>query len=162
MALKTDRVERALKVGDKLMARLKDGRVKEAWGTIWAWHKTVDLKAAKPCFRGLEHQTKEREALYGYVQPPGEKMPKNADRALLDDKIPSDQELRQVTKRGMNNKNGGAVSMRVEDLKGWLAGAEREEKAEKEGGEGHEGRGGMWWLLVKLVQHIWNTGEIPR
>ena len=52
--------------------------------------------------------------------------------------------------------------MRVEDFKDWLAGAEREEEAEKEGEEGHEGRGDMSRLLVKLVQHIWNTGEIPR
>ena len=31
--------------------------------------------------------------------------------------------------------------MRVEDLKDWLAGAEREEEAEKEGEAGHKGRG---------------------
>ena len=51
--------------------------------------------------------------------------------------------------------------MWVEDLKDWLAGAEREEEVEKEGEERHEGQGDMWRLLVKLVQHIWNTGEIP-
>ena len=41
-------------------------------------------------------------------------------------------------------------------------GAEREEKEEKEEDEGHKGRGDMWRLLVKLVQYIWNTGEILR
>ena len=49
--------------------------------------------------------------------------------------------------------------MRVEDLKDWLAGAEQDEEAEKEGGNPP---GDMWRLLVKLIQHIWNTGEIPR
>ena len=52
--------------------------------------------------------------------------------------------------------------MWVEDLKDWFAGAEQEEAAENEGEEGHKGRGDMWRLLVKLIQHIWNTGEIPR
>ena len=27
--------------------------------------------------------------------------------------------------------------------------------------KGFQGRGGVWRLLVKLVQHIWETGEIP-
>ena len=29
------------------------------------------------------------------------------------------------------------------------------------GGEGFQGRGGAWRLLVKLIQHIWETREIP-
>ena len=29
------------------------------------------------------------------------------------------------------------------------------------GGEGFQGRGDPWQLLVKLVQHIWETGDIP-
>ena len=51
--------------------------------------------------------------------------------------------------------------MRAEDLKEWLRGTEEDEKAEAEGDEGFQGRGDAWRLLVKLVQHIWGTGEIP-
>ena len=51
--------------------------------------------------------------------------------------------------------------MRAEDLKDWLRGAEEEEAAETEGDEGFQGRGDAWQLLVKLVQHMWETGEIP-
>ena len=39
---------------------------------------------------------------------------------------------------------------------------EREEKAAKEGKEGHEGAGDTWRLFVRLLQHVWNEGEIPR
>ena len=123
----------------------------------------MDPKAAKPCFQRLENQTKEREALYGKVEPPGDRIPRNAERAPSDDEAPSDEELRRATKRGGDNKSGDISGMRVEDLKDWLTGAEQGEKAEKEGEEGHKGRGDMLWrLLVKLIQHIWNTGEIPR
>ena len=161
-ALKADRIERARKVGEQAMLHLKDGKVREAWGAIWGWHRLVDPKAAKPCFQRMEHQTKEREALYGKVEPPGESIPRNAERTASDDEAPSDEELRRATKRGGNNKSGGSSGMRVEDLKEWLAGAEREERAEKEGEEGYKGRGDMWRVLVRLVQHIWRTGEIPR
>ena len=52
--------------------------------------------------------------------------------------------------------------MRAEDLKEWLRGAEEEEKAEKEGIEGYKGRGDRWRLLLRLVENIWESGEIPR
>ena len=51
--------------------------------------------------------------------------------------------------------------MRVEDLKDWLANTKRKEEAEKGGEEWHEGWGDIWRLLVHLVQHICNMGEIP-
>ena len=51
--------------------------------------------------------------------------------------------------------------MRAEDLKCWLRGIEAEEKAEREGEEGFEGKGDTWRKLVRLIQHVWDTGEIP-
>ena len=62
---------------------------------------------------------------------------------MSDDQAWSDEELRWATKRGGNNKSGGSSNMRVEDLKDWLAGAEREEEAEKEEEEGHKEPGDM-------------------
>ena len=47
--------------------------------------------------------------------------------------------------------------MRAEDLKDWLRMAEV-----KETESGFAGRGDTWRMLVKLVQNIWETGEIPR
>ena len=32
----------------------------------------------------------------------------------------------------------------------------------KEGEEGHEGAGDTWRLFMRLLQHMWDTGEIPR
>ena len=51
--------------------------------------------------------------------------------------------------------------MYAEDVKVWLARAEEEKEAEATGTEGLEGTGDTWRLLVRLIQHIWDTGEIP-
>ena len=49
----------------------------------------MEVKAAKPCYHRMEAQTVEREALYNYVPPPGEKIPKNVDRPRRNDEAPS-------------------------------------------------------------------------
>ena len=52
--------------------------------------------------------------------------------------------------------------MRAEDLKAWLKGVEWEEKTARGGEEGHTGTGDTWRLFVRLLQHVWDTWEIPR
>ena len=61
--LREDRRERARRAGEEVMTHLRNGRVREAWGTMCGWHKTVEPKMAKPCFRLMERQTKGREDL---------------------------------------------------------------------------------------------------
>ena len=65
-ALKEDCRERARRVGERVMLLLEEGELKEAWAAIWGWHKLVEPKAAKPCFRTMEEQTRGREDLYSY------------------------------------------------------------------------------------------------
>ena len=52
--------------------------------------------------------------------------------------------------------------MRAEDLKVWLARAEAKAMARRNREGGLEGAGDTWRLLVRLIRHIWNTGEIPQ
>ena len=94
MTLKEDRRERARRAGEKLILHLGKGEVSEAWGTIRGWHKTVELKAAKPCWRTMEEQTRGREDLYKDQPPPWEPIPRNAEREPPDDSSPTDNELR--------------------------------------------------------------------
>ena len=127
-AVKADRRERARRAGEKLMEHLGKGEVREAFGTIWGWHKSVEPKAAKPCWRTMEEQTRGREDLYKDQPPPGEPIPRNAERASSEDAPPADEELRRATKRSGNGKSGGASAMRAEDLKEWLWGVEEGER----------------------------------
>ena len=51
--------------------------------------------------------------------------------------------------------------MRAEDLKRLIKGAENKHKAQMKYKEGFEGTDGIWRLLLRLVQHVWDTGAIP-
>ena len=54
---------------------------------------------------------------------------------------PTDEELRQATKKSSNGKTGGALRMRTEDLKEWPRNAKDEEKARRKGELGYKGAG---------------------
>ena len=54
---------------------------------------------------------------------------------------PRDKEIRMAAKNSHSGRTGGATGMRAEDLKRWLRGIEREEKALAEGEEGQQGAG---------------------
>ena len=117
----------------------------------------MERKAAKPCYQRLERQTAEREALHACVPPPGRRIPKNIDRPPQNDEAPSDDEVRAAVRACKNGRAGGGSKMKLEDLKNWLRMAEVEETE-----EGFAWRGDTWRMVVKLVQNIWETGEIPR
>ena len=110
----------------------------------------------------MARQTEEREELYARRDPPGEPIPCNVARPRLKDGPPPDEELRAAVKKLRNGRTGGGSTIGAEDVKGWLFGIEREERARKEGVEGQEGAGDSWCLFVQLIQHIWETRDIPR
>ena len=144
------------------MAAFEEGDSREAWQILRLWYRKADGFAAKPCYTTMDKQTEEREALYSYKASPGENIPANRDCTFLQDEAPTDEEIRAAVKILQNGRSGGGTNMRVEDMKGWLAQMEAEEKAKRKRVEGLEGAGDMLRLLVRLIQHIWNTGEIPQ
>ena len=88
-------------------------------------------------------------------------IPCNASRPPLADGTPPDAELRAAVKKLRNGRTDDGSNMRAEDIKSWLRGMGWEKKAAKEGKEGHKGAGDTWRLFVRLLQHVWDTGEIP-
>ena len=92
-SLQSDRDHRALQAGHSIMGHLGDMEVRKAWGVLRGWHKEVDPVASKPCYRALNKQTGEREALYRRRDPPGAPIPSNTSRAPRVDGPPTDQEL---------------------------------------------------------------------
>ena len=113
----------------------------------------------------MERQTVEQEEPYGFQAPSGEHIPSNRYPIPLLNEAPPDAEIRTAVKAKAlrNGRTGGGLMIRAEHLKAWLRRAEEEEleETEKEGTEGLEGVGDTWRLLVRLIQHIWDTGEIP-
>ena len=144
------------------MTLLAGGESEEVWRTVRGWYSQADGCAPKPCHQTMACQTEEKEELYVWRNPPGSPFPCNVARPRLEDGPQPDKEVWAAVKKLPNGRTGGGSMMRAEDVKGWLLGMEREEKARKEGVVGHEGAGDSWRLFVQLMQHIWESGEIPR
>lgn len=118
--------------------------------------------APKPYYKAIDKQTEERKDLYIRRDPPGAPIPSNVRRTPRADHLPLDEKLRWATKESSNGWTGGIIMMRAENLKEWLRGMERDEKAVKEREEGYKGADYRRRLLVKLRQHILETGKIPH
>jgi hypothetical protein len=161
-SLKADRIERARKVGETLMGHIHTGDMREAWRSVQGWYKEAGAQQAKKCHTSMENQTVEREELYARVPPPGDPIPCNVPKTPINDAMPSDSEIRGVVKALWNGRAGNTRGMKAEHLKQWLRMAESEEKARAEGVEGYKGCGDTWRIFVRLLQHVWEMGDIPQ
>jgi hypothetical protein len=104
----------------------------------------------------MDKQTAEREELYRKVSPPGDPIPINVEPFDLDDSIPEDAAIREVVAGLKNGRAGGSGGVRAEHIKSWLRDMIEEEE------KGTENAGDIWRLFVRLIQIIWDKGEIPR
>ena len=162
VARKEDRNHRARWVGKAIMLALEEGNSREAWQILRAWTRKAEGSATKPCYATMDKQAEWREALYAYKASPGEHIPANRERVPLPDEAPDNGEIGAGVKLLKNRRARGGTHMRAEDMKGWLARAEAEEKTERNEVEGLKGAGDTWQMLVRLVRCIWDTGEIPQ
>ena len=106
-ALKQDRIERARRAGEQAVLHLGDGNVIEAWRSLRGWYRSAGDRPPTPCRLAMETQTEEREKLYGYVESPGDHIPRNIERPRLDDSAPSDDEIRRAVRKSNNGRSGG-------------------------------------------------------
>ena len=104
-------------------------------------------------------QTAERVELYARRGPQGEPLPINIDPIQLNDKAPSDGEIREAAGGLTNGRAADASRMHAEDVKAWLHGIKLEEDPKV--GPNNIGAGDNWRKFVMLVQAIWDHGEIP-
>ena len=66
--------------------------------------------------------------LYIRVPPWGDSIPVDIEPFTVEDGVPDEGYIEWAVKCLRNNHAGGALRMRAEDLKGWLAAARRGEK----------------------------------
>ena len=86
--------------------------------------------------------TTERVELYSYVPPPGTDIPISVEPSLMENLVPTEDEIEWAVKRLRNHRSRGTSGMRAEHLKRWLAvvrkAAKEETTAEGEMTEGKE------------------------
>ena len=101
---------------------------REAWHRIKGWYKAAVNHALPPARVALKQITEERVELYSYVPPPGKNIPISVQPFLVDDSVPTEDEIEWAVKQLCNNLSGGPSGMRVEHLKRWLATARKAKK----------------------------------
>ena len=102
--------------------------IQEAWYRLQGWYKASVDRAPPPARATHKQITAERVTLYSWVPLPGDSIPVDIEPFMVEDGLPEKGEIEWEVKRLRNNRSGGALRMRAEDLKGWLAAAWRGEK----------------------------------
>jgi len=110
----------------------------------------------------MAKQTTERDKLYAKVSHPDDHIPINIEPFTVNTVAPEEVEIRGVVRGMRNGRAGGASGIRAEHMKEWLRDAVLEKEKEAEDIEGFAGKGGRWRIFVKLMQIIWEKGEIPQ
>ncbi len=115
------------------------------------------------CPETMAKQTAECMDLYTRAPPMGTSLPFNFPYFKIFDGIPTNKEIHAVVLGLKNGQAAGATRMRGEHVKTWLSDIWHEEKVARE----NPGRiadtgdlGKKWWIFVKMIQAIWDRGEI--
>ena len=98
---------------------------KEAWRRMKGWYQAASKRGPPPARATLERITAERTELYSQVPSLGENIPLTVELALIDDLLPTEDEIAAAVKKLRRNRSGGPSRIRAEHIKGWLAAAKR-------------------------------------
>ena len=140
-------------------AELTGGDVQEAFRHLKGWYRAASETTTRPCPQTMATQMAERVELDVRRDPPSDPLRINLDPIPVNDEVPSDREIRVAVAGLTNGCMGCASGMRAEDVKAWLHGVTLEEDPKE--GPNNIGAGDNWHMFVKLVQAIWDHGEIP-
>jgi hypothetical protein len=105
----------------------------------------------------MDWQTAERIDLFRKRDSP--RLPIHVGENLFDvrDDTPTDGEIRTAVLELSNGRSAGASRMRAEHLKDSLQGMRKEEESQG----ANTTAGDKWRALTKLVQTVWDEGQIP-
>jgi len=143
--VRRDRAARLQETGDQIQAHLDADDPKEAWRLVKVWYRR-NARAVPPTpidLRGIEQDFR---ALYAQQTPPGEPI-RGRVHYQIPDTIPQPHEIGEALRSLRNGRAPGPSGMTVEDLKRWCANQEAEPAP--------------WRLVIRLVQHAFQTGAVP-
>jgi hypothetical protein len=119
--LKADRLLHATTTASNVKGCIAVGEYIEAWRHLKGWYCLAEDQAPKPCPETMAKQTQERIDLYAAHTPMGLPLPIQVDDAPVNDAAPTDGELRMVVGQLQNGRAAGAMGIKAEHLKEWLA-----------------------------------------
>ena len=119
MSLKVYRRLRAEEAGEEVEKLLGSEPPihREAWHRMKGWYQAAVDRVPPPARVTLKRITAERMDLYIYVPPPGDNIRVSVEPFLVDDLLPTENEIKWLVKRPQNNRSGGPSGMRAEHQK---------------------------------------------
>ncbi len=126
--LKADHLLCATTTASNVKGCLAAGEYIEAWRHLKGWYRSAEDRSPKPCPETMAKQTQERIDLYAACTPMGLPLPIQVGSAPVNDAAPTDGELRMVVGQLWNGRAAGAMGMKAEHLKEWLANVTQEER----------------------------------
>ena len=151
-SIKVDRKRRVAEAGAAVEAMLANNDPKGAWGKAGAWYRQAAERPPKPSRIELSTVTAEYADLYTRSTPPGEPIEVVVDPFPVLDTIPDEDEIANAVRRLRRGKAPGPTGLRTDQLKDWLQAAKREENPDST----------HWNTLVELIQHAFETGNLPE
>jgi hypothetical protein len=149
--IKADWKERTQKYGESIEILLETGNLKGAWRSLQAWYKHASRKGGKPSRAELESTAAEFQALYTRKTPPGDPIPICVAPFEIDDNVPDERGIADTVRLLRWGKSPGPSGIRAEHLREWLNASERENNPDPS----------RWNKMVELVQHAFETGDLP-
>ena len=107
-SLKGDRRRWVEEAGTAVEALLGEDppNAKEAWRRMKGWYQAAAQRGPPPARATLERITAEQTELYSQVPSPGEKIPVTVEPALIDDSVPTEDEIAAAVKNLRRNRRG--------------------------------------------------------
>ena len=103
---------------------------REAWHWLKGWYPVAVDLALPPYWVTFKRIMADPVDLYKYVPPRGANIPIYVEQLLVDDLVPTEDEIEWAVKRLQNHRSGGPSGMQAKHLKGWIAAAKRKEREE--------------------------------
>lgn len=153
-ALNRDRKQRTKQAGETIESNLQAGNLTGAWNTLQAWYRHTGNRPPKPARQDFRKVERTYGKLYQRSTSPGEPIPVHVTPFNCNDSVPEEAEIAAAVRKLKSGKTPGQSGIRAEHLKQMLASATKE-KCTPEDRKG-------WELVCRLVQHMFETGEIPQ
>ena len=111
-SLKGDRRQRVEEAGSAVESLLKEDppNAKEAWWRMKGWYQAAAKRGPPPARATLERITAERTELDSRVPSPGETIPVTVEPALIDDSVPTEDDIEAAVKKLRQNRSGGGIT----------------------------------------------------
>ena len=91
---------------------------RRVWRRMKGWYKATTNRGPPTARATLERITAERTELYRRVTSPGENIPVTVEPTLIDDSVPTEDEIKAAVKKLRRNRSGGPSRILAEHMKG--------------------------------------------